>query len=110
MNKGLGSLGKLLKVKNDVSDSELDDNGGGSDIDPEEPARKKQKTDDSIVLSKDNSAILSQLGKEFNISEQDGAQINKNLAVIVQKLLKEKPEEDKQVLQTECACYPTANG
>ena len=48
-----------------------------------------------MVLSKDNSAILSQLEKELNVSEQDGAEINENLAVIVQKLLKEKPEEDR---------------
>ena len=104
MNKGFSGLGKLLKAQNDakgnenssvLSDSESDDSGGGSDIAPEEPARKKQKTDNSMVLSKDNSAILSQLEKEFNVSEQDGAEINENLAVIVQKLLKEKPEEDK---------------
>lgn len=44
INKGFGSLGKLLKVKNDAKgdespsalfDSESDDIGGGSDIDPE---------------------------------------------------------------------------
>ena len=48
-----------------------------------------------MVLSKDNSAILSQLEKELNVFEQDDAEINENLAVIVQKLLKEKREEDK---------------
>ena len=103
MNKGFSSLNQLLQAKNDDAKgddnasalSESDDTDGGSDIEPEEPAPKKQKTDDNTVLSKDNSAILSQLEKEFNVSEQDGAEINENLAVIVQKLLKEKPEEDK---------------
>ena len=32
---------------------------------------------------------------EFNVSEQDGPEIHGNVAGIVQKLLKEKPEEDK---------------
>ena len=54
------------------------------------PARKKQKTDDAVVLSKDNSDILNKLEKEFNVSEQDGAEIHGNLATIVQKLLKDK--------------------
>ena len=48
-----------------------------------------------MALSKDNSAILSQIEKEFNVSEQDGAEIHGNLLFIVQKLLKEKPEDDK---------------
>ena len=104
MNKGFSSLGALLKVKNDakgddnasvLSDSESDDHDCGSDKDSEEPARKKQKTDDAVVLSKDNSDILNKLEKEFNVSEQDGAEIHGNLATIVQKLLKDKPEEDK---------------
>ena len=104
MNKGFSNLGDLLKAKNDAacennasvaSDSESDDRGGGSDIEPEEPARKKQKTDDGIALPKDNSDILNKLEKEFNVSEQDGAEIHGNLATIVQKLLKDKPEEDK---------------
>ena len=104
MNKGFSNLGDLLKAKNDAacennasvaSDSESDDRGGGSDIEPEEPARKKQKTDDGIALPKDNSDILNKLEKEFNVSEQDGAEIHGNLAAIVQKLLKDKPEEDK---------------
>ena len=52
VNKGFSSLGKLLKAKNDakgdespsaLSDSELDDNGDRSDIEPEEPVHKKQK-------------------------------------------------------------------
>ena len=59
------------------------------------PLAKKQKTDDGVVLSKDNSDILNKLEKEFNVSEQDGAEIHGNLATIVQKLLKDKPEEDK---------------
>ena len=46
-------------------------------------------------MSKDNSDILNKLEKEFNVSEQDGAEIHWNLATIVQKLLKDKPEEDK---------------
>ena len=58
------------------------------------PLVKKQKTDHGIVLSKDNSDILNKLEKEFNVSEQDGAEIHGNLATIVQKLLKDKPEED----------------
>ena len=104
MNKGFSNLGDLLKAKNDAacennasvaSDSESDDRGGHSDIEPEEPARKKQKTDDGIALPKDNSDILNKLEKEFNVSEQDGAEIHGNLAAIVQKLLKDKPEEDK---------------
>ena len=104
MNKGFSNLGDLLKAKNDAacennasvaSDSESDDRGGHSDIEPEEPARKKQKTDDGIALPKDNSDILNKLEKEFNVSEQDGAEIHENLAAIVQKLLKDKPEEDK---------------
>ncbi|CAH3029299.1 unnamed protein product, partial [Porites evermanni] len=104
MNKGFSNLGDLLKAKNAAacennasvaSDSESDDRGGGSDIEPEEPARKKQKTDDGIALPKDNSDILNKLEKEFNVSEQDGAEIHGNLAAIVQKLLKDKPEEDK---------------
>ena len=66
MNKGFSSLEKLLKAKNDakgdetpsaLSDSESDDNGDRSDIEPEEPVHKKQKTDDSMALSKENSAI-----------------------------------------------------
>ena len=57
---------------------------------------KKQKTDDGVVLSKDNSGdILNKLEKEFNVSEQDGADMQGNLATIVQKLLKHNPEEDK---------------
>lgn len=61
MNKGVSSLGALLKAKNDakgdddapaLSDPESDDNDGGSDKEPEEPARKK--TDDAVSLSKDN--------------------------------------------------------
>ena len=48
---------------------------------------KNKKTDDGIVLSKDNSNILNKLEKEFNVSEQDGADIHGNLATIVQKLL-----------------------
>lgn len=56
---------------------------------------KNKKTDDGIVLSKDNSNILNKLEKEFNVSEQDGADIHGNLATIVQKLLKDNPEEDK---------------
>ena len=104
MNKGFSSLGALLKVKNDAkgddnapefSDPESDDHDSGSDKESEEPARKKQKTDDGVVLSKDNSDILNKLEKEFNVSEQDGADIHGNLANIVQKLLKDKPEEDK---------------
>ena len=104
MNKGFSNLDDLLKAKKDAayennasvaSDSELDDRGGSSDIEPEEPARKKQKTDDGIALPKDNSDILNKLEKEFNVSEQDGAEIHGNLAAIVQKLLKDKPEEDK---------------
>ena len=52
MNKGFSSLGALCKSKHDakcddnvsaVSDSESDDHGDGSDKEPEEPARKKQK-------------------------------------------------------------------
>ena len=58
-------------------------------------ARKKHKADDAVVMSKDNSDILNKLEKEFNVSEQDGAEIHWNLATIVQKLLKDKPEEDK---------------
>ena len=104
MNEGFSNLDDLLKAKKDAayennasvaSDSELDDRGGSSDIEPEEPARKKQKTDDGIALPKDNSDILNKLEKEFNVSEQDGAEIHGNLAAIVQKLLKDKPEEDK---------------
>ena len=41
------------------------------------------------------SSILNKLEKEFNVSEQDGADIHGNLATIVQKLLKDNPEEDK---------------
>ena len=59
------------------------------------PLIKKQKTDDGVILSKDNSDILNKLEKEFNVSEQGGAEIQGNLATIVQKLLKDKPEEDK---------------
>jgi len=104
MNKVFSSLGTLLKVKNDakgddnapaLSDPKSDDSGSESDKEPEEPARKKQKTDDGMVLSKDNSDILNKLKKKFNVSEQDGAEIHGNLATIVQKLLKDKPEEDK---------------
>ena len=104
MNKSFSNLGELLKAKNDAtcenngsvaSDSESDDRGGGSDIEPKEPARNKQKTNDSIVLPKDNSDILNKLENEFNVSEQDGVEIHGNLAAIVQKLLKDKPEEDK---------------
>ncbi|KAK2557513.1 Pol polyprotein [Acropora cervicornis] len=104
MNKGFSSLGALLKVKNDAkgddnapefSDPESDDHDSGSDKESEEPARKKQKTDDGCVLSKYNSDILNKLEKEFNVSEQDGADIHGNLANIVQKLLKHEPEEDK---------------
>ncbi len=56
-----------------------------------------QKSDDSTVLSKENSAILSQLEKEFNVSEEDGSEINEILAVVVQKLLKGEPKEDSLV-------------
>ena len=56
--------------------------------------RNPQKTDDGVVLSKGNSDILNKLEKEVNVSEQDGADIHGNLASIVQKLLKDKPEED----------------
>ena len=53
------------------------------------------RNDDGVVLSKDNSDTLTKLEKEFNVSEQDGADIHGNLANIVQKLLKDKPEEGK---------------
>ena len=107
MNEGFSSLGELIKTKNEakcddnasaLSDSASDDNGAGgaSEVEPEEPARKKQNPDDGIDLSKNNRDILSQLEKEFNVSEQDGAELHRNLAAILQKLLKEKPEEDKQ--------------
>ena len=104
MNKRFSSLGALLKAKNDaksvdnapaISDSDTDDHDSGSDKESEEPAHKKQKTDDRVILSKDNSDILNKLEKEFNVSEQDGAEIHGNLATIVQKVLKDKPEEDK---------------
>ena len=104
MNKGFSSVGALLKVKNDakgddnapeISDPESDDHDNGSDKESEEPARKKQKTDDGVVLSKENSDILNKLENEFNVSEQDGTDIHGNLATIVQKLLKDKPEEDE---------------
>ena len=104
MNKGFSSLSALLKAKNDaksvdnapaISDSDTDDHDSDSDKESEELARKKQKTDDGVVLSKDNSDILNKLEKEFNVSEQDGTEIHGNLATIVQKLLKYKPEEDK---------------
>ena len=77
MNEGFCSLGALLKVKNNakgddnapaLSDPESDDHDSGSDKESEEPARKKQKTDDRVVLSKDNSDILKKLEKEFNVS------------------------------------------
>ena len=35
-----------------------------------------RKTDDGVVLSKDNSDILNKLEKEFNVSEKDGADIH----------------------------------
>jgi len=54
------------------------------------PLIKNKKTDDG-VLSKDNNDILTKLEKEFNVSEQDGAEIHGDLATIVQKLLKDKP-------------------
>ena len=38
---------------------------------------------------------VSQLEKDPNVSENDGAEINNNLAFIETLLLKEKPEEDK---------------
>ena len=60
MNKGFSSLGALLKVKNDA---ESDDHDSGSDKESEEPARKKHKTDNGLVLSKDNSDILNKLEK-----------------------------------------------
>ena len=78
MNKGFSSLSALLKVKNDAkgddnapefSDPESDDHDSGSDKESEEPARKKQKTDDGVVLSKDNSDILNKLEKEFNLNK-----------------------------------------
>ena len=59
------------------------------------PLVRNKKTDDGVVLSKDNSDILNKLEKEFNVSEKDGADIHGNLANIVQKLLKHEPEEDK---------------
>ena len=81
------------------TDSESDDHNCGSDKESEEPARKKKKkkkkTDDAVVLSKDNSVILIKLEKELNVSEQDGAEIHGNVVTIVQKLLIDKPEEDK---------------
>lgn len=61
----ISSLGKLLKAKNDAKgddnlstfcDCESDDSGGGSDLELEEPVRTKQKTDDSMALSRDNGA------------------------------------------------------
>lgn len=48
-----------------------------------------------MLPHKDNSDRRSQLEKEFNVSKQDGAELHWNLAAIVQKLLKEKAEEDK---------------
>ena len=56
---------------------------------------KKRKTDDALVLSKDNSDILNKVKKLLDVSEQDGAEIHENLATIAQKLLKDMPEEDK---------------
>ena len=96
----------MLKVKYDakgddnasaLSDSESDDHDCGSDKESEEPARKekKRKTDDAVVLSKDNSDILNKVKKLLDVSEQDGAEIHENLATIAQKLLKDMPEEDK---------------
>ena len=37
----------------------MDDYDSRSDKESEEPGRKKQKTDDAIVLSKNNSDILN---------------------------------------------------
>lgn len=71
INKRFSSLGALLKAK------------------------KPRKTNDCIVLSKDNSGILNKFKKELNFSKQDGAEIHGHLATIVQKLLKDKPKEDK---------------
>ena len=71
-------MGALLKVKNDTKgnddapeffDPESDDHDSGSDKESEEPARKKQKTDEGVVLSKEDSDILNKLEKEFNVSE-----------------------------------------
>ena len=65
MNEGFSSLGELLKAKNEakcddnasaLSDS-LSDGNGASDVEPEEPARKKQKPDDGIDLSKCDKRI-----------------------------------------------------
>jgi len=104
MNNGFSSLVELLKAKNEAkcdnktsapSDSTSDEHGGVPDIEPEESVRKEKKPDNGIDLSKDNSDILSQLEKEFNVSEQEGPEIHGNVAGIVPKLLKEKPEEDK---------------
>lgn len=65
-----------------------------------------QKSDDSTVLSKENSAILSQLEKEFNVSEEDGSEINEILAVVVQKLLKGEPKEDRLNETKKCYLRP----
>jgi len=76
MNNGFSGLGVSLKVKNDakgdgngpaLSDPESGENWGGSDKEPEEPARKKKQNkkktkkqaDDGVVLSKDNSYLIN---------------------------------------------------
>lgn len=47
------------------------------------------------VFLRNNGDTLNKPEKELNASEKDGADIHRNLATIVQKLLKNKTEEDK---------------
>jgi len=100
MNKGFSSLGASPKndAKGDdkapaLSNPESNNNGSGQRKNLRNPLVRKQKSDDGVVLSKDNSDILTKLEKEFIVSEQDGAEIHGDLATIVQKLLKDKPEK-----------------
>lgn len=104
MNKGFLNLGKLLKDKNEYrggrhevlssSDSESEEESASDTAEP--PAPKRQKSDgDGASLSEESNAILSQLEKQYNVTDQDGPDLNASLAKIVKNLLGEKTDEEK---------------
>ena len=100
MNKGFNSLGTLLKITKmtakamntllhscTLTMSQMNMTVGQT--------KNLRNLLVRYVFLRNNGDILNKPEKELNASEKDGADIHRNLATIVQKLLKDKPEEDK---------------
>ena len=111
MNEGFEGLGQMLKGKKrprskhlaeiSSSDSESSDSED-SEHEPDGTAppgakRRKGATDqnNSSVLCEESTEILSQLEKNYNLTDQEGPAINDSLAKIVKNLMSEKTDEEK---------------